>query len=473
MNRFKILVFGCFFMAATVLSAQEIPNNALTIKPVWINYKAPNNDNKGIFNDLNNAFEIGYSRKVTDWLSIGLPLRFGGANFPRYDDTLKRVTSYTNRAMYGGLDLLGNVHFWRSAKVSPFAYAGLGGVLENLSDFYLQAPIGLGLDFRLSNWVSLIAQSDYRVAFKNGYDNWQHAVGIRVCLCALDKDRDGDGVSDDRDACPDVAGLAALNGCPDSDNDGIADKDDKCPNLAGVPENMGCPSDRDRDGVYDSDDLCPDVAGLAGLRGCPDSDGDGIADKDDKCPNVAGVRENMGCPSDRDRDGVYDSNDLCPDIAGLAALSGCPDSDGDGLADKDDKCPQTPGPISNGGCPEIKVEDRKKLDVAMRSVEFETGTATITKKSFKNLDDVVSVLNSYPEMMVSIEGHTDNVGDDAMNQKLSEKRAKACLDYLVSKGIAASRCTYIGYGETRPIGDNNTKEGRQLNRRTEFNPVWR
>ncbi|HRH99443.1 MAG TPA: OmpA family protein, partial [Saprospiraceae bacterium] len=139
----------------------------------------------------------------------------------------------------------------------------------------------------------------------------------------------------------------------------------------------------------------------------------------------------------------------------------------------DDKCPQTAGPASNMGCPEIKVEDRKVLDVAMRSVQFESGTAVITKSSYKNLDDVVTVMQKYPEMNVSIEGHTDNVGDDAMNQKLSEKRAKACADYLMKKGISEGRLMSAGYGETRPIGDNNTKDGRQLNRRTEFNPVWR
>ena len=283
-------------------------------------------------------------------------------------------------------------------------------------------------------------------------------------------------------------------GCPDEDGDGISDMDDKCPNLAGVVENMGCPSDRDKDGVYDVDDLCPDLAGtlkgcpdsdkdgvadkddkcpqIAGtLMGCPDSDRDGIADKDDKCPNEPGPASNAGCPNDRDKDGVEDAKDPCPDTPGK--FNGCPDTDGDGLADNLDKCPNTPGIAANNGCPEIKKEDKKVLDVAMRNVQFTTGTATLTKASYKNLNDVINVLKKYPEMMLNIEGHTDDVGEDVNNQKLSERRANACMNYITSKGIVASRLMASGYGESKPIGDNKTSEGRKSNRRTEFNPVWR
>ncbi len=121
----------------------------------------------------------------------------------------------------------------------------------------------------------------------------------------------------------------------------------------------------------------------------------------------------------------------------------------------------------------IKKEDKKVLDVAMRNVQFTTGTATLTKASYKNLNDVINVLKKYPEMMLNIEGHTDDVGEDVNNQKLSERRANACMNYITSKGIVASRLMASGYGESKPIGDNKTSEGRKSNRRTEFNPVWR
>jgi hypothetical protein len=108
------------------------------------------------------------------------------------------------------------------------------------------------------------------------------------------KDTDGDGIYDKDDACPEVAGLAQFNGCPDTDGDGI-DSEDACPEVAGLAALNGCP-DTDGDGVADKDDACPDVAGLVALKGCPDADGDGVADKDDKCPTVAGPKDNAGCP---------------------------------------------------------------------------------------------------------------------------------------------------------------------------------
>lgn len=491
MKRFLASFLFCAMVMLNSVTAQDLPVNTLTVKPVWINFHSPNNDNKDLFNDLDNAFELGYNRHFGKWFSLGLPLRIGAARFPKLDSS-DNVIGYGKAQYYTRLDVLGNLHLFRGKAVSPFLYAGIGGAMQDFDDFYAQVPVGLGVDIRLTDLVSVVAQTDYRLALKEGYNNWQHAIGIRACLCGKPKDMDKDGVPDKVDMCPDVPGT--INGCPDTDGDGIANKDDKCPEEAGVPENMGCPADRDKDGVYDRDDMCPDVAGtlkgcpdkdrdgvadkddkcpdVAGtLMGCPDTDRDGIADKDDKCPTVAGPASNMGCPIDKDGDGVEDSKDACPDVPGT--LMGCPDRDKDGVADKDDKCPETPGVKSNNGCPEIKVEDKKILDVAMRSVQFETGTAVITKASYKNLNDVVSVMNKYPEMMVSIEGHTDNVGDANSNQRLSEKRAKACLDYLVKQGINATRLISAGYGETRPIGDNTTAAGRQENRRTEFNPIWR
>lgn len=491
-QRFTNLLIIFVLIAEISFGQGGLPKSSLTAKMVFINYQAPNRDNKRIFTDLNNGFELGYSRHFSDMLSLSIPLRVGAAHFPIYDENLKKVTSYGRNEVYAGLDALLNMHFWRGKTISPFIYGGIGAAVPafDFDNFYAQAPMGLGFDIKVNDKSSIVLQSDYRFAFEDGFDNWQHAIGVRVCLCASDRDKDG--VVDKEDPCPDDWGT--VNGCPDRDGDMVRDLDDKCPNEPGVAENAGCPADRDRDGVYDRDDKCPDVAGTimgcpdkdkdgvadkddmcpdtpGTINGCPDTDKDGVVDKDDKCPKVPGPASNNGCPPDRDNDGVPDDTDPCPDLAGK--INGCPDTDGDGITDNVDKCPNTKGIAANFGCPEIKVEDKKVLDVAMRAVEFQTGTAVITKKSFKNLDEVLNVLKKYPEMNLSIEGHTDNVADDMLNQKLSEKRAKACLDYLVKKGVAANRLTSTGYGETRPVGDNKTAEGRQMNRRTEFNPVWR
>lgn len=128
-----------------------------------------------------------------------------------------------------------------------------------------------------------------------------HTVYISVADTTTIKDRDGDGVVDSLDKCPDEKGTVQYDGCPvpDSDNDGIADDSDNCPTVAGLIKYKGCPpSDKDGDKINDEDDKCPNVAGVARYNGCPvgDKDKDGINDDDDKCINVAGTISNAGCP---------------------------------------------------------------------------------------------------------------------------------------------------------------------------------
>ena len=281
-------------------------------------------------------------------------------------------------------------------------------------------------------------------------------------------DADGDGLADNLDACPDVKGSLNTGGCPDGDGDSIADKSDKCPEEKGTVATAGCP-DKDKDGIADADDSCPDIYGAAKLKGCPDSDGDGIADREDACPDRAGTAENRGCPvNDRDRDGVVDADDRCPDIAGSPSFSGCPDTDKDGIGDHTDKCPEIAGPPSNAGCPLMTEADKKVLEDAIYGVQFESGKSAIKSNTLAILDQVAGVLNRYPVYSLTISGHTDSAGSDASNQKLSENRAKACYDYLSSKGIAAGRMTYAGYGESQPVADNATAAGKTKNRRVEF-----
>ena len=244
------------------------------------------------------------------------------------------------------------------------------------------------------------------------------------------KDRDGDGITDDKDQCPDDPedkdGFQDEDGCPDpdNDNDGIPDVKDKCPNE---PE--------DKDGFQDEDG-CPDL----------DNDADGLNDAIDKCPNEP-----------EDKDGFQDE-DGCPD----------PDNDGDGFLDKDDKCPNEKGEAPDG-CPHYKlvVVTEKKIELK-QTVYFDFNKATIRPVSYALLDDVAKALADHPKIQVEIQGHTDSVGDDNYNLKLSQKRAEAVKAYLVGKGIDESRMVPKGYGESVPIASNMTKAGRDQNRRVEF-----
>lgn len=279
------------------------------------------------------------------------------------------------------------------------------------------------------------------------------------------KDSDGDLVSNRKDKCKGEKGVWEMQGCPnpDKDGDGVLDKDDKCPDVAGSKTAMGCP-DADLDSVADAEDRCPSEAGLVGMGGCPDRDADAIADIDDACPDQPGLAQFKGCP-DTDGDGLADNEDQCPNAAGPIANQGCPDTDNDGVADNVDRCPAVPGTQNNFGCPEVSVEVKKRLAFAATAIQFETGKAVIKKTSNKLLDEIVAILNDYADYNMTIDGHTDNVGNDEKNMTLSLDRANAVKNYFVSQGIASSRLETHGYGETQPVADNKTAKGRAKNRR--------
>jgi outer membrane protein OmpA-like peptidoglycan-associated protein len=296
-------------------------------------------------------------------------------------------------------------------------------------------------------------------------------------------DKDGDGVPDLEDACPELAGSPEFKGCPDADGDGIPDSEDACPNEAGSRETQGCPvaKDSDGDGVPDDIDRCPldaeDKDEFQDEDGCPDADndGDGIVDKADACPNEAGAIEQRGCPvTDQDGDGVSDPEDKCPAVAGLADNAGCPDvdTDGDLIVDRQDKCPLKFGAPPDG-CPKLYtlVEVKKEKIEIKQQVHFATAKFRVLPDSFPLLNQVVQVLNDFPKMRVSIEGHTDSVGTEAGNMRLSQRRAEAVRDYLVAKGISPDRLEAIGFGPTKPVASNKTAKGKAQNRRTEFRIV--
>jgi outer membrane protein OmpA-like peptidoglycan-associated protein len=287
-------------------------------------------------------------------------------------------------------------------------------------------------------------------------------------------DRDGDGVQDTEDLCPDVPGPKAFKGCPDRDGDGVSDTEDQCPDQPGPKLTQGCP-DRDADGVMDILDECPDVVGPVNLNGCPDRDGDGVPDIKDNCPDLAGLVEYGGCPYiDTDKDGVKDADDRCPDQVGPPENNGCPysDTDKDGVIDKEDRCPLTPGDPANFGCPVIKVEEAAVLKTAFENLEFETGKAVIRSSSFASLNELAALMVSKPAWKLKISGHTDNVGSEESNMTLSKNRAQATAKYLQGKGVPASQLIPEWFGETIPVADNNTPEGRQLNRRVEMQVVF-
>ena len=196
-----------------------------------------------------------------------------------------------------------------------------------------------------------------------------------------------------------------------------------------------------------------------------DSDGDGVTDDLDQCPNTpqGAPVDSVGCPLDSDGDGVYDYLDKCPNTPKGAPVDsvGCPlDSDGDGVYDYLDKCPGTPKGVSvdSVGCP-------TKLTL---QINFGHDSDKIGPAYDGEIAKAAQCINEFPGNLVYIDGHTDSQGPAEYNQQLSERRATAVKNRLVEKfDIPARRMTARGFGESKPVADNKTKEGRSKNRRVE------
>jgi OOP family OmpA-OmpF porin len=269
----------------------------------------------------------------------------------------------------------------------------------------------------------------------------------------------------------------------DQDQDGVPDKMDKCPNtpFSCQVDATGCPIDSDGDGICDGIDQCPNTPKgcEVDVKGCPkDLDGDGICDGIDQCPNTPKGCEvdAKGCPKDLDGDGICDGIDQCPNTSKGCEVDakGCPiDSDGDGVCNGVDHCPDTPSGVKVDyvGCQIYEFIPEPEKPVVLHGVHFEFNKSILTADSKTILNAVATSLIARPDVKVEIAGHTDWIGSDAYNLKLSNERADAVMQYLISKGVKADNLTAMGYGETQPIADNNTDEGRAKNRRVELRRI--
>lgn len=466
----KLIYLGLLLLLATGLQAQDSARpNTIVGKVLFLDHFSPQQGSLAGFDNFSNGFEIGYLRNINKNFNAVIPLKVGIIKLPDEADNRR----------YFGVDFVGQFQYYQEdSRILPYGLIGIGGVSEDFDRLNFQVPIGAGLHVRLGKYAFINFQGEYRVDLgPMDRDNIQYGLGLMFMLGDTDEelpppleipmvDTDQDGIEDSKDACPEVAGLQVLNGCPDSDGDGIADNNDECPQKYGPKETNGCP-DSDGDGIADSLDKCPNQVGAREDDGCPpkDSDSDGFIDREDECPQVKGTLR--GCP-DADGDGIKDSEDECPNAKGEGRFNGCPDTDGDGIPDLRDKCPNSPAPNSATGCPEIKKEDKAVLDYALQAVQFETGKSILKEDSKVVLDQVIGVLQRYPDFRLEIIGHTDNVGSEINNLKLSQRRAQACYDYLLSKGISKNVMNSGGFGESNPIAPNDNKAGRSINRRVEF-----
>ncbi len=210
-------------------------------------------------------------------------------------------------------------------------------------------------------------------------------------------------------------------------------------------------------------------------EGPKDTDGDGILDPDDACVTEPGVPEYDGCPiPDTDGDGILDPDDRCPKEPGVPEFEGCPipDTDGDGILDPDDQCVEEPETANSyqdeDGCPDEIPEEIKKFTGVIEGIYFDTSKDTIKSKSERVLKKALKVLEDFPDVRLTISGHTDSRGDYDMNMDLSRRRAESVRQWMVDHGIDGARFETAGFGPDKPIDTNDTRDGRAKNRRIEF-----
>jgi OmpA-OmpF porin, OOP family len=349
--------------------------------------------------------------------------------------------------------------FKLSSKIQPYLFAGpifLNDNKQKNDDFgnKLGYDFGLGFKFPLSKITSLYLEGGYLDGVGNVSDNggphkykdnlMKVTVGLEFNL--TNNDWDNDGVKNSKDKCPrntaeEISKGVDADGCPlDTDGDGVPDYRDKCPDTPKgcKVDEKGCPLDTDGDGIIDCQDDCPTAAGLKEFKGCPDTDGDGVPDKNDECPGTP-----KGCKVDS---------------------KGCPlDSDGDGIIDCEDKCPNEKGVKELQGCPIICVA------IAVDPVYFDFDKAVLKPAGMEAIDAFITKLGNCKQYDIVVNGHTCSIGTKAYNQKLSEKRAQAVVQYLITKGVNSAYVAGKGFGETEPALPNTTRANREKNRRAIIN----
>lgn len=375
----------------------------------------------------------------------------------------KRQSDDGNDYAYGiGLDL----NIGEPQGFSPFLLIGGGALIEDIDgaaekrDTSPYANFGLGLYVPVGETTLMRVEARYNLIFRD--DVTPVGLGCDVNIC-------DDNLEDLR------FNLGLMWG-------GGYDSE---PAPAEALPPPAPPADTDADGVDDTADQCPGTpAGQAvSINGCvPDFDGDGVDESKDQCSGTpAGVVvDETGCeikaplpPADTDADGVIDTVDQCPGtVPGIAVdVRGCPivvapvvqDSDGDGVLDTADQCPGTSREfqVDAVGC--VVVET-----VVLEALSFATNSATLSPAAGGTLANIAASLRAYPTLVIEISGHTDWQGSQGFNLTLSQKRANAVRDALIAQGVPGNRLVAEGYGEFRPIADNNTADGRAKNRRVEF-----
>lgn len=488
MNRFTffILIAALLFSSANYSQTSKTqrynPFSGTVVFSVEGGTTLASTDYSGLGVDYLGRLSIEYFFPA--WTKSGFGIRaFGSAGFLKGSDSNLDPQEFRTNISTIGAGVLFNLsindvafpYFFAGVASLSFNPKGEGGIKlpNNEAGAYETSEVNylgeLGIRFPVTENLSLNLNGGVQISPNDWLDDKAVGVGNDMFFTAMggisysfltEFDTDGDGVVDSKDMCANTpAGIKVDEfGCPfDADKDGIPDYLDECPGTPqGAPvDKKGCPLDSDKDGIPDYTDLCPDTT--PGVKvdeyGCPfDSDGDGVPDHLDRCPDTPyeiQVDKN-GCPMDEDLDGVPDHLDQCP-----GTLPGIQ--------------------VDENGCELVIAPPPPPVDlnqlILSSETSFEFNSAQLKPAAYPELDKMLEQMKKYPMSRWRIEGHTDNVGSEEGNIKMSQMRAESVLNYFVSRGIPQVRFEVVGVGSKQPVADNATPEGRAKNRRVEIKRV--
>jgi type IX secretion system PorP/SprF family membrane protein len=420
-------------------------------------------------------------------MNVGIYLRYkglyAGGSAPQF---LERILKFQSNPDDLNESILKRHYYYFAGYRQYFGsmYAEPSVMVKTIENAPLQWDAGLKFGTGTPLWLGASYRNKAAAAVMAGLD-FSNGLGVAYAF-----DLTTSGIKKLSNSSHELTLVYRKSKCKDMDKDGICDKEDKCPSEPGAIEDKGCPKkeekkekekckDTDADGICDTEDECIDVPGKKENKGCPlnDRDKDGIPDEKDKCPDTPGFKQFEGCPmNDRDNDGLRDDIDKCPDEAGPVDKFGCPmgkgDGDGDGVLDDDDQCPNTPGLSDNSGCPKPTKDERESLNLAIENLYFDTDKWNIKPSAKPHMDKLSKVLANHRDWKIRVSGHADARGNTEHNLMLSKNRAESAMYYLIARGVKREQIVVEYYGSNVPVGDNKTKPGLDVNRRTELEFVF-